>query len=279
VPSNLMMREILPKLEVAETSLPREVLDMLAKHHMCAFTAPTARGIILKPSEFQRIVLVRAGHGDMADALDKDNLAFTPNPELGRQSNFFYGSGHPPASLLRLLGNFAEERSMFRPFINRRIIKASFGSDNPLPQLLDESIGQHISKMYNAYRAAIVRELPEMDKHAAEMPQNPADADALLNNLWGLSKSGSVPLWPIPALGISSLIYILSAHYKKKQIDNLFRENPEELGRIATLLADDPELLSMLGIGGTMATGKLLKSHRAKALIMTGILGKVATDE
>jgi hypothetical protein len=76
VPSQFAGKAV-PLLTRGEPDLPRDVLDALGCQPLAnSLSTATGLGIILRPREFQRVVLTNMGKGQLADEYDSSNVVF-----------------------------------------------------------------------------------------------------------------------------------------------------------------------------------------------------------
>lgn len=148
-------RKAVPLLSDRENDLPDHVLDGLADHPLSDSLGTAASlGVVLRPREFQRVVLIRLGNRDMADHLDRTGVTFgTPDgapsgvsirPVLLRQ-------------LLPLLLPLLSERSAFGPYIEPRAIMLPGrpSREKRASRVLEDPLLAKIASAYVDYRDAI----------------------------------------------------------------------------------------------------------------------------
>jgi len=135
-----------------EEDLPKEILNRLGKAPLGeALSTPTLMGIKLKPKEFQRIVLIRSGRGDMADELDDAGIVFKrgmPAPPIEP----CIGHGNFSHILAKLLAPMMGLRSAFGPALRGRVTIVIKKKDAPSQQLVEESTPD-LDKLSSAYTA------------------------------------------------------------------------------------------------------------------------------
>lgn len=143
-----------PLLEKSEEDLPRDVLNALgAVPEEQALSSTSAMGIVLKPKEFQRIVLVRHGHGGLADQLEYANKVF---PRVDEVTPCGCGSGGALPSILKMLLPFLASRSALAPYASTRVIIAKRADKEP-PSSLSTKELRKISAAYNGYRQQLMK--------------------------------------------------------------------------------------------------------------------------
>jgi len=131
------------EIKAREEALPRPVMDRLS-----AFPLPrvlstmTTLGILPKPQEFQRLVLVSIGRSSLADEMDARNECFDPAEEAPvsdrLNSSELLGAHNFDRSIMQLLLPFMAGRSYVAPHLGPRLASmAKEGSCNqPLPTFL-----------------------------------------------------------------------------------------------------------------------------------------------
>ncbi|RLE58633.1 MAG: hypothetical protein DRJ35_07550 [Thermoprotei archaeon] len=132
--------------------MDKKTLDSLGQRPVEHSLATTGlSGIILKPHEFQRIVLVRIGKKDLADKLDEEGKVFSPVEEIGDMPPISHDDFMP--HIFSIIRDLLPFRSVFAPFHEtpiriRRIITIVC---RPRQQVKDELLDK-ISAAYNGYR-------------------------------------------------------------------------------------------------------------------------------
>jgi hypothetical protein len=108
----------IPLLTQREPHLTREQIDEMCEHPLGGIlSSPTSMGILLRPREFQRIVIIKMGLRPLADELEDDNVIF---PRVGRPG-LGIPFGPPIARILSLLSSLFSERSALSPALDRRV--------------------------------------------------------------------------------------------------------------------------------------------------------------
>jgi hypothetical protein len=150
----------IPLLTKNEPPLPHDLLNALsAVPTASALSTTSGLGMVLRPQEFQRMVLVRAGQGSLADSLDRQNKVFP--------------SGEPPSScglspelflpaLARLLLPLFDQRTALAPAVERRVVILSSGSADPVsaPTSDTSELLRKIGAAYNGYREQLLEIAP-----------------------------------------------------------------------------------------------------------------------
>lgn len=170
VPSNLASA-VVGKMTKVEPDLSKSMLSAMSTLPLDSVLSTTAgMGIVLKPREFQRVVLVRMGRSGDADALDTlgsvlpsiddkndiDALGFEPSLDQGALS----------PSLAKLLSGMLPERSAFAPFAEDRaiicIVKKPKESTPPVSASLIPELLNRIGAAYSGYRRRLMQATEDM---------------------------------------------------------------------------------------------------------------------
>jgi hypothetical protein len=116
----------IPEVKAREPVLPRATLDELGSLPLSSvLNTLSLMGIMPKPQEFQRIVLVSVGKRDIADQLDKHAMCFDPSwveDPLEAHDRLIKLGGAPDERVVRLLRPYMEKRSYAMPFLAPRIM-------------------------------------------------------------------------------------------------------------------------------------------------------------
>jgi hypothetical protein len=176
VPSQFAGKAI-PALTAAEHDLPRDLLDVMSKAPIeKALSTSGGLGIVLRPREFQRIVLIRMGKRGLADELDESGEVF---PGSDERAPMDLGPDHFLGPLARLLLPFMSHRSALAPAVERRVVVIS-GS---LPEKHKRASASHsyevmrkISAAYNSYRSSLMN-LAAYSQDLIEKVAYPSDSE------------------------------------------------------------------------------------------------------
>jgi hypothetical protein len=163
VPSQFAGKAV-SSLTAAKPDLPRDVLDMLGRMPLEKSLSTTGSlGLVLRPREFQRVVLISVGRPDVADEMDLCGEVFPPSAAHAPLS---LGADHIVPSLIRLLLPLLASRSALAPSIERRVIVMS-GSPSMQKKgssSLSSPLLRKIGAAYNSYRS----QLMELAAHAQD---------------------------------------------------------------------------------------------------------------
>jgi hypothetical protein len=159
VPSQLAGQAI-PVLTRTEADLPDSVLSaMAAKPVDEALSTASGLCIVIKPREFQRIMLIHMGKKPLADALDSGNILFPRVDDLADDlelspDKYLLGLG-------RMLSRFFDHRSALAPAIERRVVLAFDPGAGSVPSSSHSSeLLRKIGSAYNSYRSQLLSMAP-----------------------------------------------------------------------------------------------------------------------
>jgi hypothetical protein len=179
VPSQFA-RQAIPLLTAAERPLPADVSGALERCALeAALSTLSVLGIVLRPSEFQRLVLVGSGKAELARELEHLRLLF-PKAERSERVNLSESMFEPLVA--RRLSPLLPERSGLGPMIEARaVIALGAPRREPTPSTEHASpLLQKVGALYRGYREALidlVDKSPDMLAKAAEF------SDARLHEL------------------------------------------------------------------------------------------------
>lgn len=118
----------IPEVKARELPLPKDLVNNIAKKHDLSsiFSTMTGMGIVPKPREFQRIILVRSGLPQLADRLDEGNFVFDPDmaehPTEASDKMFNLSPNNFSGSIMKALEPFMADRSYAAPHLSKRIV-------------------------------------------------------------------------------------------------------------------------------------------------------------
>jgi len=259
---------VMPHIERHEPDISSNILDRMAKSPIeKALTTSASAGIVLKPKEFQRIILIRIGKKPLADRLSAANHTFAPSGDVDRSIQIGNRSQFS-CPIKDMLMDIIPKRSMFGPVITRRImiIRTSPPSTSQLsPGMLslhkegqvsnidispDEKILlKGIAAGYNGYREQL------MDKIGSIVAHITSDDIGLLSAINGpgledefmmgsqLTKTAKLPL---ALVGVLPMAYLYGAHVRGKR-----RRTHQKTGPLDRFIERHPILATSVFVGLT----------------------------
>lgn len=167
VPPGPATGKLLSLLENSDSDLPQEVLERLATHGRgssglgSALSTAGSLGIVLKPREFQRVVLTRTGNRPLANRLDADNAVFGPTKDV--DDSVPMGISLVAQLIRTLLLPFVQPRSCLGPPMRSRLMVAIRpGSTPPEPTRRKDDLLEKLSAAYNGYRTGLIDMAPDI---------------------------------------------------------------------------------------------------------------------
>lgn len=209
VPNQLAGKAV-PALAAAEASLSTDLLNTLGDSGLAtALSTLTGLGIVLRPSEFQRVSLVSQGAGDLADQLESLGQSF---PRTKEKSSVRLSADDFSTTLAQLLLPIMAARSALGPFIEQRVMlvvgspekKASSASSHPSDLLRKigaayhgyrENLMQFVSSSQDLIEAATTPRDVELRKLANVSPEDlftPLSFAYLKHAFWNEAPLGNV---------------------------------------------------------------------------------------
>jgi hypothetical protein len=210
-----MSARVIPPITDKEPGLPDHVLDRLSRYPLKkALTTCSAAGIVLKPAEYQRLVLARMGKKGRADQLAKQGMVFRP----AQQADTSVGFGDLPdydPDVLDLLRPYLADRSMFDPLLSRRVGREKTANAQVRLRFVDDPLLGKIAAGYLGYRQQLLLKIADVVDTVTV--RDPSLLSALsgqkLEDLFvdtALAKSASI--LPLALLGAVPLAYLYGAH-------------------------------------------------------------------
>jgi hypothetical protein len=161
VPSQFSGKAV-PVLTSSEKDLPDELLETMSKLPLeKSLSTSGALGMVLRPREFQRVILIRIGQRPLANSLDAAGEVF---PHVEDHAPMQLGPEDFVPSLAKLLLPLLASRSALAPAIEHRVLTVSSS-----PEKKKKASSSHpslllskISAAYNSYR----KQLMDLAVHA-----------------------------------------------------------------------------------------------------------------
>jgi hypothetical protein len=223
-----------------EKSMPDGMLD-----HLCGCPLPetlstaASLGMVLRPREFQRIYLSLTGRPELSQELHDRHEVFAP-ADSPRSMKLSPEDISPP--LVRLLRGLLSERSLFQPFVSRRVLMVVRGDPTPPGEELTEKRGSALDGVSEAYARYLngLGQWPDFMRGA--LRKNGEILDPFISASFSpLSKVASWGEALLPALGIVIPTYLLAAKWRE---DKMRGENS---GLVQSFMGEHPTL-SALGL-------------------------------
>lgn len=262
--------------------LPNDVLDSLGGCPLNeALSTPTTMGMVLRPREFQRIMIISIGKKDLADKMDSEGTTF---PQTGEHDlPVPVGPNHFSDVIKNMLLPLMEGRSALEPVAQRRVISISVqkspeGANKPeehpeesLKTAAETPFLRKIAAAYNGYLDRVA----DCFHGAANVINNNSDVWAAvfrsgLAEEFEKSAAGIGPVGgkvsPAVVLGAVGGAYALS-EYAKYQRERSRMGAREPVGPAMSLMAEYPKLFMLLaGMGALHQQGSTIPTRIVKGL-------------
>lgn len=239
IPANQFSMKRLKDIEGCEPDIPRDILDEMAGYGLGPITGGLGTaGIVLKPKEFQRIVLVRMGEDDLADHLDDHGMVFNPSPTINGLHDVHPGR-HGFMDILDLIKNLIRGRTAFgAPFRMRVVVSRPLHKSLPTHMGVDNPLLDKISSAYNGYRRSLLMKMSQAAKIVENDPglREMVLGDSLMGAAIKTASNNTI-------LSRDSVAYFLGAH----MADRSLFTNPADALAVAE---SNQELLSELAAQG-----------------------------
>lgn len=205
IPAGSFAARRIPELAAAEPDLPEEALEEMAEHPLpAALGTASSMGIVLKPREFQRIVLIRMGERPFADELDEGHHVFAPSTEE-------IAAPTDPKALVNeivyLLSELIAQRSAFQPHLARRNLRPARNFPLPTPSHVEHPLLSKVSAAYNGYRRDVLLKLSQAKE---SMQSDPKLRETMVGqdlvNMFSKTASSSA------IVNLDSVAYLMGAH-------------------------------------------------------------------
>jgi hypothetical protein len=196
-------------------SAPEFRFDLLGKDPRALLSSAAALGILLSPPEFQRLLGGDGQSFSTATSHIDDGMAVAPRLVDDQ--------------LLAALRDLVPERSGFKPFMGPRIAGISVQiSRGPARAALDN---EKVAALYNGYRLSVLGASEKLADRARHH---------LIEEASG-ARTSSSPLAAL-LLGVLPMVHLVAAHLRRE-------EERQQLGTMASLLADNPTFFSLAALG------------------------------
>jgi hypothetical protein len=163
--------------------LPKDMINAMAEKPLNqSLSTSGLSGIVLKPKEFQRIILIHMNHGGLADTLDAGDKVFGPTSEVNDLASINHDSFSP--DIFSMLKDFLPLRSVLSPF-NGTSRKMTIVVIKKPSIVTDNTMLNKISAAYNGYRKSLY------DHFSKEASLAIAQNRAFRNELFKYGSTGS----------------------------------------------------------------------------------------
>lgn len=210
VPSGIFATKKLPEVEKREPDISHSDLDQMAEKPLSSVLGSISRaGIVLKPHEFQHLVLRRMGEDGLLDELNDKHKVFRQVDQFSDTK--IDGIDEAIDSVFALLKRYIKERTSLGSSFQLRIMISGDRVKNALPTRtpIRHSLLDKVSAAYNGYRREFLEKLPQV---VDSVKSDPKLAEAVLGDgLRMMFKTASSSI-----ISADSVQYILGAHFQDR---------------------------------------------------------------
>lgn len=151
-----MSSRIMPGVTGREPDLPNVLLNRLAQQPINrTLTSMSAAGMVLKPEEYQRLVLIRMGRPAQADMLSKQGMVFRPSSRVDRSIVLGEVSDYD-VDIRDMVLPYVRQRTAFDPIVSDRLAKTASTADSATTRFADDALLDKIASGYNGYREQLL---------------------------------------------------------------------------------------------------------------------------
>lgn len=212
IPAGTFAMKNLGGVEGKEPTISKKKLEKMSAHPLsAALGATAAMGIVLKPEEFQHIVLSKMGEAELAEELAKNNQVFRKVASFQHTPVEF--AKEAMAEVVPLLEDVVRQRTAFGEAFLLRSVSSEEAFKNPLPtpSPVEHSLLDKISAAYNGYRRSLMMKMSQ----AAEMVESdPRLRESILGD--GLVNMFSKTASRVPVVTLDSVSYMMGAHFSDR---------------------------------------------------------------
>ena len=214
IPAGSFSMKRLGGVEKKEPTISKHKLEKLSAYPLSAILGATsAMGVVLKPEEFQQIVLTKMGENELASKLYRDNLVFQKVASFTRTDVEFVKEAME--EVLPLLRDSVKDRTAFGEFFSLRSMSSEGPSKNtlPTPTPVKHSLLDKLSAAYNGYRRSLMMKVSQ----AAEIVQSdPKLREVVLGD--GLVNMFSKTASRTPIVSNDSMAYLMGAYFSDRSL-------------------------------------------------------------
>lgn len=199
--SNQFAAKAVPLLTRSEQDLPTSVLDSMGKDPVKSLSTAGMMGIVLRPREFQRVILVSAGRKDLADTFERGDIVF---PKCEEKEDVELSSRSFEQEVLSMLLPFLLARSALAPIIHNRVlfVRAETPGIEKSSSSLSSELLRKIASFYNGYRQSLMELVPSTQDLADRIDPGSSPDLAKIAHL-----SADQLVSPVTAAYLSSAFY------------------------------------------------------------------------
>jgi hypothetical protein len=215
VPSSSFGMKTLPAMEKQEPDISPKDLDFLAQKRLQDVLGTISRtGMVLKPHEYQHVVLRRMGEDDLLNQLTRERKVFRQVPDFDFGGMGSRDSDEPLDAIFVALKKYIKERTALGTPFQLRVMIAGRGAKNVLPTRapIEHPLLDKVSAAYNGYRRSFLKKISQV---VDAVESDPKLREAVLGeglSTMFLKKANAEILTP------DSMRYLLGAHLQDRSL-------------------------------------------------------------
>lgn len=218
VPAGPFAIRNLPALESSEPRIPSDTLDSLSSTPLPSILSGTlGMGMVLRPEEFQRIILKKMGEDDLLQDLESKNQVFKePSSTTPMDIQDSEDMASSIKLLLPMLKNLIGTRTAFGPSFKLRVVVVKPSHNSlPTPERVEHPLLDKIGSAYVGYRRAALMKISQATQ---VMESDPQLREAILGD--GLVNLFSKNASNEPVVSLDSVAYFMGAYLEDRGLGN-----------------------------------------------------------
>lgn len=232
--------ETAPDFSAVFGTLLRESTDPAVVQKL--LTSLAVLGVVPTPLEFQSMVLSTLPGGEVIKSALDDRGAIFDASLGGVDDTFAVSSAHYDHDLTAAVSPMLAERSSFDPFLSSRLLDPEPKTASAPPAVLRTAMLDKIAAQYNGYRISALENASEL------MPKSAAFLGSTVLSKVTPKGIGLAAL----LLSLGPVISLLSSHLRSR------REEGQQIGTMASFVADNPSFVSITTIGAGLRAAMML---------------------
>ena len=249
-----------PEMESRDPDLPLSALKRVSSRGSLAsiLASTAAGGVVLKPREYQTIVLMKLRRPEHACQMHQRRQVFSPTSAVDSSAGLGIPENYQPL-IIRLLRSLVPGRTILGgEFEKRASVCVAPVINVPNTPLLEK-----IAAGYNGYRRSLMEELPAATETFVR--RNPELLSIIFDSSLRESFSGSGKVAGVPSalLGVLPLAYLYGAHVRKSE------RAGEKQGAVERFVEEHPVLASSVFVGLARFGNKFSKGPEFRRFLST----------
>jgi hypothetical protein len=218
-------------------------------------------GIVLKPEEFQKLVVASKPMGNRINAALEKRSAVFDTDVSAIADDYVVKEANVDLALAEIMSPLAPLRSSFAPHLGPRME----GLRGPMVKMaspIRTDFLDEVAAQYNGYRISVLEQAPYIfPKYSAAVALSGED----------MIKASSAGLAPL-LLGLGPMVHLISSHLRGKQ------QQGGELGAVSNFVSKNPTFTGMMTIGAGLRAAMGVQALGGIGAVAAKVLGIVAKN-